>query len=592
VTQQNTLLNRNENGGTGVWSRKWRRQVANALALAPLRRGLGDGSIDPDLDDFAEGTSDGDDSTSSESWKVKVKPLPEGLKGCLKREGSFELTKRTIQQCDDDEEERLKTGGRKTLLSPIPSPAVSTTSSTDGSFYSPPLPIPSPTPSPAAVPTLDPITVPEPPIPEPQKRKMKTVSIQEPSLVELEALRALWDSPEMQSSVNGGNGYGGIAGYRRTRDHYARGQGGRGVNKGSNNSSATPPKAVISKPPSTVPTVGEELAEKEKNKLEQTEDSGSPARPRRPLNPSLTRSSSSSLSPTPITRRPLIKRALSPNSNGIPVQSSSSSSPRRRGLSPNNSNSSTTSGSSPLRTASVSPGPPSDRSQPRWIRSKKASSKGSASSTTASKSPVSSRQEEEEDERGGTGRNGTMSATVSDDSDSEGDYEDVPPTPPSQPSLALAMAPLSPPSSATTTEHRPHKISPSLELLLDHTDRSLETHETSISNSDSSFANNSQESHLPTPSPSPPPPTTVSPSRSTKPNTTPSFEITPATPDLPVAPLPPLPTLTEFSSSNSSGTTTEPEEEDDYEEDPNDPMSSPTVEAKGIVISPSQPSFP
>ncbi|GAA5899237.1 uncharacterized protein JCM6883_005154 [Sporobolomyces salmoneus] len=509
--------------------------------MAPLRRGLGDSE-----DDF-EDEDEGDDSSGSEFWKIKVKPAPEGLKGVLKREGSFEVTKMIVDGGKTQipevkagiDEEKAKLSS---TLSPIPSPSASITSSSDdNSFYSPPLP--SPSPAPVLEPTLS-SQAEEPLKPKPKK----SVSIQEPSLVELEALRELWSSPEMQSTVNGGNGFGGIAGYRRTRDHYARGQGGRGVNK------STPPVVVTSTPsttPATKPTPAipkkEEIIAKDKPE----EDEGSP-RPRRPLNSSLARSSSSSLSPSPITRRPIGKRALSPNSNGIVVSSSATS--KRRGLSPNNV---ATSGSSPLRSSSSSPAPSSssDRVQPRWIKTKK-----------ASKSTPRTVSNDEEDEERGTGRNGTMSATVSDDED---DYEDVPPTPPSQPSLTLAMAPIS--SSSDSPTNSPSKISPSLALLLDHATQSLVGDELPSEESPSTLSD-SQISQLPTPSPSP----TLSPA------STPSFSITPATPDLPSAALPPPSTDPWTRSSVNSA------EEEDEEEDPNDPMSSPTVEAKGTGTAPSE----
>lgn len=197
-----------------------------------------------------------------------------------------------------------------------------------------------------------------------------------------------------------------------------------------------------------------------------------------------------------------------------------------------------------------------------------------------------------------------MSATVSDEEDGnedEGDYEDVPPTPPSQPSLALAMAPM--------TSESP-SISPSLELLLNHTSQSLaaanlknanhreQSDSPTMSGSESfddspsplpqpsltdshgsilqsSFRNKASQ-HLPTPSPTPSP----------KLGNTPSFSITPASPDLLLSPLPSIPAISKTRSSHSLvSETNEVEAEEDEDEDPNDPISSPTVEAKGIVVS-------
>ncbi|GAA5980420.1 hypothetical protein JCM5350_001494 [Sporobolomyces pararoseus] len=569
LTQHNTLLNRNENGGTGVWSRKWRRKVATALAMAPIRRGLGDSE-----DDFEDDGDEADNSSGSEFWKVKTKPAPEGLKGVLKREGSFEVARRLpIKEREsrsairpNDHQEKEKTPISTSTLSPIPSPTVD---SFDADSYLPPSTVPPP---PASPPLSDSSS--------PSLLTSKTVSIQEPSLVELEALRELWNSEEMQSTVNGGNGLGGIAGYRRTRDFYARGQGGRGVNRAASPSSAIP--STVTKPPGSTITKEEATLKQpgEKSKAGEGEDNGSP-RPRRPLNSSLTRSSSSSLSPSPVNRRPLVKRALSPNANGVVVSSSSS---RRRGLSPNNATVSGSIGPGSTRTSSISPGPVSERAQLRGSKSKKNSSSHSRSSTSKGRLPEQKEEELDDEEEGGTGRNGTMSATVSDD---EGDYEDVPPTPPSQPSLTLAMAPVS----ASTTQTTSTTLSPSLELLLEHTKQSLalenlERHETKRESETKTIHTeapddspsplppllDSRSSHLPTPSPSP---TLLPQSRAE----TPSFSITPATPDMPLTSLPPLSPQSSSISQNGGS-----EESDDDEQDPNDPVSSPTVEAKGIVV--------
>ncbi|GAA5961245.1 hypothetical protein JCM3765_002883 [Sporobolomyces pararoseus] len=587
LTQHNTLLNRNENGGTGVWSRKWRRKVATALAMAPLRRGLGDSE-----DDFEDDGDEADYSSGSEFWKVKIKPAPVGLKGVLKREGTFEVARRiSIKDGGpgspsrlDDVQEKEKTPASTSTISPISSLEID--SSPDDPARSPSISTSS------SLLTRGPVLSSS----EESKRTTKTVSIQEPSLVELEALRELWNSEDMQNTVNGGNGLGGIAGYRRTRDFYARGQGGRGINKAALPSSTTSTTSTTLSKTSDPILAKEELALKqpqEKEKAGEGDDNGSP-RPRRPLNPSLTRSSSSSLSPSPGNRRPLVKRALSPNANGVVVSSSSS---RRRGLSPSNATISGANGPSSMRSTSASPGPALDRAQPRWIKPKKNASPSSRTSTSKGRATGQKVQELDDDEGGGTGRNGTMSATVSDD---EGEYEDVPPTPPSQPSLTLAMAPISA-SSTNTTPITQSILSPSLELLLERTNRSLglenldrdETKQEGVSCTSPRFTGaefredppspvppllDSQSSHLPTPSPSP----ILSPRSATN---TPSFSITPATPDIPLASLPPLSPLLGSISQNENS-----EDSDDAEEDPNDPLSSPTVEAKGVVSTLAHPS--
>lgn len=521
LTEHNTLLNRQENGGTGVWSRKWRRKVATALAMAPLRRGLGEPGSD--YEDGLFGDDDDYLSSGSEFWKVKVKPPPAGLKGCLKREGSFEVTKQMVRDDSAGAVAAHEKPRPPNTLSPIPSPAVSVSSSDgDNSFYSPSISEARTSPPPrydeAVIEAGDPAA--------PGARKpSKFVSIQEPSLVELEALRELWDSPEMQSTVNGGNGLGGIAGYRRTRDHYARGQGGRGLNK------AAAPVAATAAAPNTSALPSGKVVEShradsvakasEKDKPRGVDDEGSP-RSRRPLNAGLSRTSSS-LSPSPITRRPVAKRALSPNQTGIVVASSTTS--RRRGLSPNP-GTGTLAGTSPLRSSSTSPGPSTsslDRAQPRWIKTKK-TAKGMVQTQFPARGTRVGEDEEDDGDARDSNRAGTMSATVSDDEDEDG-YEDVPPTPPSQPSLTLAMAPITSSSEPLNGDPSPatsSRISPSLELLLDHTNRCLGERDRNGS-VDASFAQ-----------PAPPSDDTV------RPPETPSFSVTPASPENHLVPLPPV----------------------------------------------------
>ncbi|BGO97173.1 Autotransporter-associated beta strand repeat protein [Rhodotorula toruloides ATCC 204091] len=71
LTELNTLLNRHENGGTGVVARKWRRRF-----FAPVRYG--------DEDELAGSGIEGSEDEFVE-WTFSSKPTPSGLRGCLKR---------------------------------------------------------------------------------------------------------------------------------------------------------------------------------------------------------------------------------------------------------------------------------------------------------------------------------------------------------------------------------------------------------------------------------------------------------------------------------------------------------------------------
>ncbi|GAA5895735.1 hypothetical protein JCM5296_007409 [Sporobolomyces johnsonii] len=335
-TQLNTLLNRRENGGTGVWSRKWRRNVALALAIRP-RRGQEDEELD-DLDDIGDG--------EKEAWRLVVRSPPEGLRSCLKREGSFEAV--------------TDAGAVEAPPSPLSS---SPSSSSDEAQ-----PSPSTSPSPSPPPFVT------------KSTKPKSVRLLEPSLADLIALRELWSSPAMQ----GQGGAGGIAGYRRTRDFYVRGQGGRAVVK-------RPGAGLEGK--ENGPVGGKKVNGDEGTTEEEEEDDETPSRrpsagsTRRSLRPSApaappslpapsSTARSSSLSPSPLPRR-----ALSPSSPSSSTSRSPSpaflvgahSKTRRRALSPSGLSSS----SAASRTSSLSPGSGSGsgeggsgRGMPRWVRTK------------------------------------------------------------------------------------------------------------------------------------------------------------------------------------------------------------------------------
>ncbi|GAA5857359.1 hypothetical protein JCM8547_002240 [Rhodosporidiobolus lusitaniae] len=293
LTEANTLFNRRENGGTGVYARKIRRAL-----LPPLRYG--------DEDELKGAGLDGEEGEKAfEGWNVRMGPVPSGLKGCLRRAEVFELALKAAVLPDSTLPSSPSTDEKPASSSPISSPS--------------PLPPPSPPP-----------------------RSSKTVRVIEPSLVELEALRELWASPEMQAQ----GGQGGIGGYRRTRDFYSKSQGGKAVikragaaaaaggagekekeKKGERAPSSTPLVATSSTTAhAAVPVSGDVPTTKE-----DSSSSSRPSVPRRisprlsiPASASSNASSrTASLSPSPITRRPGHVRTLSPSS-GVKV------SPQRR----------------------------------------------------------------------------------------------------------------------------------------------------------------------------------------------------------------------------------------------------------------------
>ncbi|GAA5965729.1 hypothetical protein JCM21900_006737, partial [Sporobolomyces salmonicolor] len=431
-TQRNTLLNRRENGGTGVWSRKWRRNVALALAIRPRRV-----EDDEELDDEGDG--------GEVAWRLVVKSPPQGLRGCLKRQGSFEA---------------VTDAG---VVEAPPSPLSSSASSSNEAQ-----PFPSPSPSPPPLLT--------------QPAKPKSVRLLEPSLADLIALRELWSSPAMQ----GQGGAGGIAGYRRTRDFYVRGQGGRAVVKRP---------GAVAESKDNGPAGGKKVDDKEGTTGEEEEDDETPSRclssssTRRPLRlsapcapsaapPSLPAPSStarsSSLSPSPLSRRALSTSSPASSASRSPSPAflvGAHSKTRRRALSPSGRSSS----SAASRTSSLSPVPGSGsteagsgRGVPRWVKTKAGRGVSPAPrrvETTASDEEEEDVDEEEkaEEKKGGETLNSPVTATTtrSDPSSplSGAESPDVSPTPstnhPSHLSLSHLLPTHSPTPSPAPSTNRP-----------------------------------------------------------------------------------------------------------------------------------------
>lgn len=123
------------------------------------------------------------DAAARDKWSYTSKPGPEGLRSCL----------------------RKRHAGVDATASFDTSAPHSTDSTRPG--------------TPVNAGPLRPAGTPPPPA--------KRVRIVEPELEELELLRELWSSPEMQAMT----GSSGIGGFRRTRDFYSKSQGGSAVVK-------------------------------------------------------------------------------------------------------------------------------------------------------------------------------------------------------------------------------------------------------------------------------------------------------------------------------------------------------------------------
>ncbi|GAA5992795.1 hypothetical protein JCM11641_001042 [Rhodosporidiobolus odoratus] len=362
ITEQNTRKNRYENGGTGARGRTWRKAL-----LPPLKFG-----------DEAELEGAGIEEGIAEAWKLVSKPAPSGLKGCLKRAESFEAASR-----------QAVLGGQL--------PALSSCASSLAHSPSPP-----------------PATIADTGSSLPSSMR-KSVRVVEPSLHELQALRALWSSPEMQ----GETGAGGIGGYRRTRDFYSRSQGGKAIIKGaggpgkkeqekrgeekkdSENTATEPKKDPLPQSPSTlegssIPATQDDGAngtlDKEGNATPSCHADSAARRSRHSsrLAPPTAPTRVASLSPSPVIRR-AHQRTLSPSSLSAAVCNKASPS-RRRALSPV---------VAPASRSSSAP-PTADRrasAVPRWVRTKggRVASPAPPAAINRSSSRDSTSDEEEEE---------------------------------------------------------------------------------------------------------------------------------------------------------------------------------------------------
>ncbi|TKA57079.1 hypothetical protein B0A53_01035 [Rhodotorula sp. CCFEE 5036] len=293
LTEINTRLNRNENGGTGVVFRKWRSRLfpppvfGDEDELAEAEREAELEQAEAAAARNKESQPNGD-AAARDKWSYRSKPVPEGL---------------------------------RTGITPPPA---------------------------------------------------KRVRIVEPELEELELLRELWSSPEMQAMT----GSSGIGGFRRTRDFYSRSQGGSAVVKRPGASAGGAAATVAesgSLIPATksdddegVPVVAGPLSSSKVKSVQRLRDSVQST-----ASPHLARPNS--LSPAPIHRR---HRTLSPTSasaaaggrSGSPAfivgsqSSAAKASPnRRRALSPGVASTSGARSGSPGGAAM-------DVTGPRWIK--------------------------------------------------------------------------------------------------------------------------------------------------------------------------------------------------------------------------------
>ncbi|BGP19061.1 hypothetical protein JCM10213_009229 [Rhodosporidiobolus nylandii] len=414
LTELNTALNRHDNGGTGAALRTWRRAL-----LPPLRYG--------DEDELAGAGIEAEEK-AFEGWTITSRPVPSGLKGCLKRAEQFEA--------------QLRAAPAAAVFSPS-SPAASLASS------------PSPA-SPASPGPLPPST-------------RKSVRVVEPALGELDALRALWSSPEMGGS--------GIGGYRRTRDFYSRSQGGTAVikkpvedkkdEKEKKDSKEKEAEMGLAQAPDLVGKVIPASKPDEDELLTTEEEDNTPVRERSPVGRSTRRpprlapptapGRTASLSPTPHTRRSL-QRTLSPSSLSVLTSSTVKVSPtRRRALSPTVAPSPRSSASSAGDRAGAA------STVPRWVKTKggrlaspapakpglsPASSDASSQSSRSSKSGESGSGEEEEEEE---------EEVDAFDSEAEVDaakteqLSSPPPSPKGLAKLAAATPPSAPPAFAPSS---------------------------------------------------------------------------------------------------------------------------------------------
>ncbi|TNY23376.1 autotransporter-associated beta strand repeat protein [Rhodotorula diobovata] len=337
LTELNTLLNRHENGGTGVFARKWRKR------FLPAPR-FGDEDVLADA-----GIEEPRGDKHMVVWRIRSRSPPPGLRSCLKRSPS---------------PARAQPADGENACAPTPATA-------------------------------------------------KHVRLAEPSLAELETLRARWASPAMQ----GEQGFGGIGGFRSTREFMARGKGALSAAKpasgrGDGVGEMEPGKAI----PATLAD-DEEAAGRDEEQTEATQS----RRPQPQVRPSAQPPRTSSNSPSPMGRR---RRALSPPSLhpsgrssspafivGLNSTASKASPSRRRALSPN------TASSAGARSHSASPGPAAERAVPRWVRTKGAAGGGRVGSPAPARLAVSIDSEEEAE----IDFDDAVSEVEEDDEDEEGE---------------------------------------------------------------------------------------------------------------------------------------------------------------------------
>ncbi|GAA5979382.1 hypothetical protein JCM10908_002902 [Rhodotorula pacifica] len=388
LTEINTLLNRHENGGTGVVFRKWRKRI-----FPPPVFGDEDELAEAEREEQAEAEAaareaqQGSGATEEaigrrNSWTFTSKPQPEGLRSCLRVHSELAAPTSATDST---------TTPSSSASSEAPSADTTSTDADESSNI--------PTPKPA-----------------------KRVRIVEPELDELETLRELWSTPEM-FALHGSNG---IGGFRRTRDFYSKSQGGSAVVKRPTSGASSTTAATTAESGSLIPAT---KADDEEG-VPVVAESSSRVKPiQRLQRDSLATSSAagssstrtSSLSPAPTNRR---HRTLSPayagtSSSGSMVRSGSpafivgsqssaakASPSRRRALSPG------VAGSHHHALRNASPSAAAGQGEgPRWVkargthsaatRSGKDSSSGAESSSAAAEADSSEHETTDDDGESG-----------------------------------------------------------------------------------------------------------------------------------------------------------------------------------------------
>lgn len=367
LTEINTLLNRHENGGTGVAFRKFRK-----LFLPPPV--FGDEAELADSDQEGEtGTKNGTKQLGAvervEQWKYRSRPQPAGLRSCLKRI-----------------ESSLSDG------SSTPASTAEQTDRTDEAVTSLPLSLP------------------------------RHVRIIEPELDELELLREVWSTPEMHAVT----GHRGIGGFRRTRDFYSKSQGGSAVVKRPAGTAAkdAAPVAVPAKTETEKDTPSEQKeGDDQVGNVEPIPSLGARSSPRSlgSLN-TLSPASSRQKSPSPVSANRRPHRTLSPSTSANGARSSSpafvvgsqskaakGSPARRRAPSPImvTAGPNRSASPAPLSPRSASAGADTGTSGPGWLRNKSgnavtpAPAKGSSAAASGDSTSEHETTDESADEEDG-----------------------------------------------------------------------------------------------------------------------------------------------------------------------------------------------